>query len=108
MFKKLAQTTHYYVIGVTPSKWVKKGVFVGSRAPPTHNIFKVGGCQKIRLVLRFHNRAPLHGAISNLEEVIAEKPKKSRFFSTIFSQKSAKSLRRFVNFDQLLKVAAKW
>ena len=80
MFKKLAQTTHYYVIGVTPSKWVKKGVFVGSRAPPTHNIFKVGGCQKIRLVLGFHNRAPLHGAISNLEEVIAEKPKKSRFF----------------------------
>ena len=86
MFKKLAQTTHYYVIGVTPSKWVKKGVFVGSRAPPTHNIFKVGGCRKIRLVLRFHNRAPLHGAISNLEEVIAEKPKKVDFFRPFLAQ----------------------
>ena len=108
MFKKLARTTHYYVIGVTPSKWVKKGAFARSRAPPTRIIFKMCESQQDRLVLRFHNRAPLHGAISNLEEVIAEKPKKSRFFSTIFSPKLAKSLRRFVNFDQILKVAAKW
>ena len=88
--------------------WLKKGVFWRSRAPPTHNIIKISWCEKVGLVLRFHNRAPLHGAITNLEEVIAEKPKKSRFFSTIFSPKLAKSLRRFVNFDQFLKVAAKW
>ena len=86
MFKKLAQTTHYYVIGVTPSKWVKTGVFARSRAPPTRIIFKMCESQQDRLVLRFHNRALLHGAISNLEEVIVEKPKKSRFFRPFLAE----------------------
>ena len=85
MFKKLAQTTHY-VIGFTPSKWVKKGVFARSRAPPTRIIFKMCESQQDRLDLRFHNRVPLHRAISNLEEVIAEKPKKSRFFRPFLAQ----------------------
>ena len=96
-----------HLFTVTLFGW-KGGVFWKSRAPPTHNIIMISWYEKVGLVLRFHNRAPLRGAISNLEEVIAKKPKKSRLFSTIFGPKSAKSLRRFVNFDQLLKVAAKW
>ena len=69
MYKILAQTTHYYVIAVIPSKWVKKGVFEGSRAPPTRIILKMCESQQDRLVLRFHNRVPLHRAISNLEVI---------------------------------------
>ena len=67
------------------SYW-KKGVFVRSRAPPTQKIIKISWCQKVRLVLRFHNRATLYISIFNLERVIIKKPEKGRLFSSLFAR----------------------
>ena len=88
-----------HLFKVTFSGW-KKGVFWRSGAPPTHNIIKVRRCQKVRLVLRFHNRAPLYMAIFNLERVIIKKPEKSRLFWSRFCPILAKSQSCLLDFDQ--------
>ena len=80
--------------------WLKRGVFRRSRAPPTHNIIKISWYQKVRFVLRFHNRAPLYLAIFNLERVIIKKPEKSRLFSSLFCPILAKSRRCLCDFEK--------
>ena len=72
-----------------------------SRAPPTQKIIKISWCQKVRLVLRFHNRAPLYISIFNLERVIIKKLEKSRLFSSLFCPILAKSQRCLLNFAKL-------
>ena len=89
-----------HLFKVTVSGW-KRGVFRRSRAPPTKNIIKVSWCEKVGLVLRFHNRAPLYIAIFNLERVILKKPEKGRLFSSLFCPILTKSQRCLLNFDQL-------
>ena len=86
-----------HLFKVTFSGW-KKGVFWRSGAPPTHNIIKVRRCQKVRLVLRFHNRAPLYIAIFNLERVIIKKPEKKSTFLVSF----------LPNFGQIAKLFARF